>query len=74
MLQALISEGVRENPMKLLVIAACLGVAFLAGVRAAEIKVLSAGAVEPGLARTAEAYKRATGTRSASSSTPRRSS
>jgi len=47
--------------MKLLVIAACLGAAFLAGATAAEIKVLSAGAVEPGLARAAAAYKQATG-------------
>ena len=47
--------------MKLLVITAVLGAAFLASAAAAEIKVLSAGAVEPGLARAAEAYKRATG-------------
>jgi len=47
--------------MKLLVIAACLGVALCAAATAAEIKVLSAGAVEPGLARAAEAYKHATG-------------
>ncbi len=47
--------------MKMLVIAACLGVAFLASATAAEIKVLSAGAVEPGLARAAEAYRHATG-------------
>jgi molybdate transport system substrate-binding protein len=47
--------------MKLLVIAACLGAAFFAAAAAAEIKVLSAGAVEPGLARAAQAYKRATG-------------
>ena len=47
--------------MKLLVTAAFLGVAFLASATAAEIKVLSAGAVEPGLARAAEAYKKATG-------------
>ena len=47
--------------MKLLVIAACLGVALCAAATAAEINVLSAGAVEPGLARAAEAYKHATG-------------
>ncbi len=47
--------------MKLLVIAALLGAALFAGAAAAEIKVLSAGAVEPGLARAAETYKRATG-------------
>jgi molybdate transport system substrate-binding protein len=47
--------------MKLLVIAACLSAALCATATAAEIKVLSAGAVEPGLARAAEAYKSATG-------------
>jgi molybdate transport system substrate-binding protein len=47
--------------MKMLVIAAVLGVVFLASATAAEIKVLSAGAVEPGIARAAEAYKKATG-------------
>ncbi|HEY1544615.1 MAG TPA: substrate-binding domain-containing protein [Xanthobacteraceae bacterium] len=47
--------------MKLLVIAACLGAALCAGATATEVKVLSAGAVEPGLARAAAAYKSATG-------------
>jgi molybdate transport system substrate-binding protein len=47
--------------MKLSVIAACLGAALFASATAAEIKVLSAGAVEPGLARAAEAYEHATG-------------
>ena len=47
--------------MKLLAIAACLGAILIADARAAEIKVLSAGAVEPGLARAAEAYQRASG-------------
>jgi molybdate transport system substrate-binding protein len=47
--------------MKLLVIAACLGAVLCAGATAAEIKVLSAGAVEPGLARAAQAYQRTTG-------------
>jgi molybdate transport system substrate-binding protein len=46
--------------MKLFAIVACLGLALCAGARAAEIKVLSAGAVEPGLARAAEAYQHAT--------------
>jgi len=47
--------------MKLLIVAACLGSAFLASAAAAEIKLLSAGAVESGLARAVEAYKRKTG-------------
>jgi molybdate transport system substrate-binding protein len=47
--------------MKLLLMAACLAVAFAASAMAAEVKVLSAGAVEPGIKRAAEAYQRATG-------------
>lgn len=47
--------------MKLLVIAIWLGAAFFASATAAEIKVLSAGAVEPGIKRAAEAYQRTTG-------------
>jgi molybdate transport system substrate-binding protein len=47
--------------MNLLIMAACLAAAFSASAMAAEIKVLSAGAVEPGIRRAAEAYQRASG-------------
>ncbi|HLH90302.1 MAG TPA: substrate-binding domain-containing protein [Xanthobacteraceae bacterium] len=47
--------------MKLLLMAAFLAGAFSARAVAAEIKVLSAGAVEPGIRQAAEAYQRATG-------------
>jgi len=47
--------------MKVFVIAAYVAAAFFASAGAVEIKVLSAGAVEPGIVRAAEAYRRATG-------------
>jgi molybdate transport system substrate-binding protein len=47
--------------MKSFVLAACVGAAFSASAVAAEIKVMSAGAVEPGLARVAEGFKKASG-------------
>src|ERR1700692_1673805 len=47
--------------MNLLIMTACLVAAFSASAIAAEIKVLSAGAVEPGLRRAAEADQRGTG-------------
>jgi molybdate transport system substrate-binding protein len=47
--------------MKLLLMAAFLATTLSASAIAAEIKVLSAGAVEPGIRRAAEAYQRATG-------------
>jgi molybdate transport system substrate-binding protein len=50
-----------ENRMNLLIMTACLAAAFSASAMAAEIKVLSAGAVEPGIRGAAEAYQRATG-------------
>jgi molybdate transport system substrate-binding protein len=61
MLRASDNSHTRENRMKLLIMAACLAAAFPTGAMAAEIKVLSAGAVEPGIRRAAEAYQRATG-------------
>jgi len=48
--------------MKSLIIAASVVAAFSASAVAAEIKVMSAGAVEPGLVRVAEAFKKASGT------------
>jgi len=49
--------------MKRLIIAASVGIAFLWNslAVAADVKVLSAGAVEPGLLRAAEQFERATG-------------
>ena len=47
--------------MKSFIIAACAVAAFSASAVAAEIKVLSAGAVEPGLMRAAEGFKKASG-------------
>jgi len=48
--------------MKSFIIAAAIGAAFSASAVAAEIKVLSAGAVEAGLMHAAEAFKKASGT------------
>jgi molybdate transport system substrate-binding protein len=48
--------------MRSLVIAACIGAALSAGATAAEIKVFSACAVEPGVVRAAAAFRQATGT------------
>ena len=48
--------------MKSVIVAAILAAAFAAGATAAEIKVMSAGAVEPGLMRAVEAFKKASGT------------
>src|SRR5215470_5638251 len=48
--------------MKSFVIATCVVAAWSANATAAEIKVLSAGAVEPGLVRAVEAFKKASGT------------
>ncbi|HYW60495.1 MAG TPA: substrate-binding domain-containing protein [Xanthobacteraceae bacterium] len=48
--------------MKSFVIATCVVAAWSASAAAAEIKVLSAGAVEPGLVRAVEAFKRTSGT------------
>ena len=47
--------------MKLLIMTACLVAVFSASAMAAEIKVLSAGAVEPGIRGAVDAYQRATG-------------
>jgi molybdate transport system substrate-binding protein len=48
--------------MKWLIVATCAANAFWSSMAvAAEVKVLSAGAVEPGLLRAAEQFKRATG-------------
>jgi molybdate transport system substrate-binding protein len=47
--------------MKSVIVAACAVAAFSASAVAAEIKVLSAGAVEPGLVRAADAFKRTSG-------------
>jgi molybdate transport system substrate-binding protein len=58
----LVSFTPREKRMKLLVIATCLGAALATGATAAEIKVFSAGAVEPGIVRAAAAFRQATGT------------
>jgi len=49
--------------MKFLIAAAVLAAAFSgASAAAAELKVLSAGAIEPGLARVVDAFRRASGT------------
>src|SRR5215471_2222340 len=48
--------------MKPLILAAIVAAAFAANATAAEIKVLSAGAVEPGLVRAIDAFKKASGT------------
>jgi len=48
--------------MKSVIIAALALAAFSAGAAAAEIKIMSAGAVEPGLARAVEAFKKTSGT------------
>ena len=48
--------------MRQLILVTCVGSAFLSSIAAAaDVKVLSAGAVEPGLQRAAEQFKRATG-------------
>jgi molybdate transport system substrate-binding protein len=53
----------RERHMKLFIATAVIGAAFCAAsATAAEIKVLSAGAVEPGLVRAVAAFKKASGT------------
>jgi len=48
--------------MKSFIIAAAIGAAFSASAMAAEIKVLSAGAVEAGLMHAAEGFKKSSGT------------
>jgi len=48
--------------MRRLILVICVGSAFLSSIAvAADVKVLSAGAVEPGLQRAAEQFKRASG-------------